>query len=103
MQGTGVTRYVIAAVIVGALFVVLAAQNATTVAVEILPWAFDAPLYAVAVVSFLLGALVAECLAAIWRHRRHRRNREVQELIDLRDDQVGNLLVEEDEPSRIDR
>ncbi|MGN6694927.1 MAG: LapA family protein [Aquihabitans sp.] len=107
IQGTGVTRYIIAAVVLGALFVVLAAQNASDVTVELLPWSFDAPLYAVAIVSLLIGALVAESLAAVWRHRRHQRNRELQELIDLRDDRTGNLAyaddTEADEAQPIDR
>jgi len=104
LTGTGVTRYVIAAVVVGVLFIVLAAQNAGSVTVEILPWSFDAPLSAVAVGSFLIGAFVAESVAGVWRHRRHQRNRERQELSDLRDDRIGDLsYVDEDEPRHVER
>ena len=89
------TRYVVAAIVVAALFVVLAVQNAASVTTHILAWQVDAPLYAVALVSALMGAAVAEGLGTTWRHRRHRRNRERQELIDLRDERIGNLTDDE--------
>ncbi len=70
IAGTGVTRYVVALVIVGFAFVVLAAQNSQRAEVDLLVWDAQPPLYAVAIVSALAGALVAVVGAALWRHRR---------------------------------
>ena len=83
-KGSGVTRYVIAAVALGVVSVVLAAQNSASVPVEVLTWTARPPLYAVAAVSALFGSAVAEIIGGIWRHRRHVRNRERIELSDLR-------------------
>jgi uncharacterized integral membrane protein len=68
--GTGVTRYLVAIVVLALLFVVLAAQNSQRVAVDLFVWQPDPPMYAVAFVSALLGALATIVGSAVWRHRR---------------------------------
>jgi uncharacterized integral membrane protein len=74
--GTGVTRYVVAALVLGVLALVLAIRNSDRAEVDLLVWSGRAPVYAVAFVALLLGAALTSLLTAVWRHRRIRLNRE---------------------------
>lgn len=86
-NGTGVTRYVVAALVVGVLALVLAIRNSERVEVDLLAWSGEAPVYAVAFVAALFGAAITALLTAVWRHRRialNRERRQRTESIDLR-------------------
>lgn len=83
-EPTGVTRYLVGLVILGVIFVVLAAQNSQPTTVDLIVWDATPPVYAVAFVSALIGAAVAAVGASLWRHRRRRHNREQVELDELR-------------------
>lgn len=74
--GTGVTRYVVAALVLGVLALVLAIRNSDRAEVDLLVWSGRAPVYAVAFVALLLGSALTSLLSAVWRHRRIRLNRE---------------------------
>ena len=74
--GTGVTRYVIAAIVVSVLALVLAVRNSDRVEVDLLVWSGEAPVYALAFVALLVGSALTALLTAIWRHRRIALNRE---------------------------
>lgn len=54
----------------------LAAQNSQRVAVDLFVWEPDPPMYAVAFVSALLGAMATIIGSSIWRHRRRQLNGE---------------------------
>ena len=84
-SGTGVTRYVAAALLVAVLAIVLAVRNSDRVEVDLLVWSGEAPLYAVAVVAALLSAVFTALLTAVWRHRRIALNRERRSALDIRD------------------
>jgi uncharacterized integral membrane protein len=77
-------RAAVAAIVLAGVFVVLAAQNSRSVEVHLLLWHLRAPLYGLAVVSALFGALVIEATGGLWRHRRQVRDREHRELLRLR-------------------
>jgi uncharacterized integral membrane protein len=79
-RGTGVTRYVVAVLVLAVLSVVLAIQNSERTDVDLLVWSGEAPVYAVAAIALLIGAAVTAAISAIWRRRRTRHNRELQEL-----------------------
>jgi uncharacterized integral membrane protein len=74
--GTGVTRYVVAALVISVLALVLAIRNSDRTEVDLLVWSGEAPVYAVAFVALLLGAALTALLTAVWRHRRIALNRE---------------------------
>ena len=82
--GTGVTRYVIAALVLAVLAIVLAVRNSDRVDVDLLVWDGRAPLYALAVIAALVGAAFTALLTAVWRHRRIRLNRERRDVVDVR-------------------
>lgn len=84
-SGTGVTRYVVGALLVAVLAIVLAVRNSERVEVDLLVWSGEAPLYAVALIAALLGAAFTALLTAVWRHRRIALNRERRAALDLRD------------------
>jgi uncharacterized integral membrane protein len=94
--GTGVTRYVVAALVVAVLAVVLAVRNSERVEVDLLVWSGRAPLYAVAIIAALLGAAFTALVTAVWRHRRIALNRERRSAVDLR----GRGRERSGEPSR---
>lgn len=77
-------RGAIAAVVLAVVFVILAAQNSGSVDVHLLAWELRTPLYGLAVVSALFGAVVIEASGGLWRHRRQVRDREHRELLQLR-------------------
>ena len=79
--GTGVTRYTVALVILGVLFVVLAAQNTQRAHVDLLVWDANPPVYAIAIVMLLVGALVAVAGSGVWRHRRRKQNAQIAEAV----------------------
>ena len=74
--GTGVTRYVVAVLLVSVLALVLAVRNSDRVEVDLLVWSGEAPVYALAFVALLVGSALTALLSAIWRHRRIALNRE---------------------------
>lgn len=74
--GTGVTRYVVGALVLGVLAVVLAVQNSERAEVDLLVWSGRAPLYALAFIAALVGAAATASVTALWRRRRILRNRE---------------------------
>lgn len=74
--GTGVTRYVVATILVSVLALVLAIRNSDRTEVDLLVWSGEAPVYAVAFVALLLGSAITALLSAVWRHRRIALNRE---------------------------
>ena len=84
-SGTGVTRYIVAALLVALLAIVLAVRNSDRVEVDLLVWSGEAPLYAVAVIAALLSAAFTVLLTAVWRHRRIALNRERRHAVDLRE------------------
>ena len=75
-MGTGVTRYVVAVLLVSVLALVLAVRNSDRVEVDLLVWSGEAPIYALAFVALLVGSALTALLSAIWRHRRIALNRE---------------------------
>lgn len=74
--GTGVTRYIVATILVSILALVLAIRNSDRAEVDLLVWSGEAPVYAVAFVALLLGSALTALLSAVWRHRRIALNRE---------------------------
>jgi uncharacterized integral membrane protein len=80
----GVSRPLVAALALGVLFLILAAQNSTRLHIHLLFWKVSAPTYGLVVTSALLGAAVAESGAAVWRHRRLVHDTERRELDRLR-------------------
>lgn len=87
--GTGVTRYVVAAMVVSVLAIVLAVRNSDRVDVDLLVWSGEAPVYALAFVAALVGGALTALLSAVWRHRRMAVNRERREAVDLRERVAG--------------
>ena len=87
--GTGVTRYIVAVLVLSVLMLVLAVRNSDRVEVDLLVWSGKAPVYALAFVAALLGAAVTALVSSIWRHRRIVLNRErrgsAADLADLRE------------------
>lgn len=79
-RGTGVTRYVVAVLVLAVLSIILAIQNSERADVDLLVWSGEAPVYAVAAIALLIGAAATAAITAIWRRRRIRHNRELQEL-----------------------
>jgi uncharacterized integral membrane protein len=84
----------IAALALAVAFVVLAAQNSRSVDLHLLLWELRTPLYGLAVVSALLGAVVVEASAGLWRHRRQARERDHRELLRLRRSRPGRSGVQ---------
>ena len=79
-----VSGHLVAAVVVGALLVVLAAQNSASAHIHLLFWQVRTPLYGLVVISALFGTAVAVAAGGLWRHRRQLHDDEHRELLQLR-------------------
>ena len=79
-----VSGHLIAAVVVGALLVILAAQNSASAHIHLLFWQVRTPLYGLVVISALFGTAVAVAAGGLLRHRRQVADEEHRELLRLR-------------------
>jgi uncharacterized integral membrane protein len=79
-----ISPHLIAAIVVGVLIVVLAAQNSASAHIHLLFWQVRTPLYGLVVISALFGAAVAVAAGGLWRHRRRDHDDERRELVRLR-------------------
>jgi len=71
-ESSGVAAGVISLLIVGALIVVIVAQNSDDVPFELLWWSVNAPLAVLLLGAALLTFVVDQCVGVIWRRRRRR-------------------------------
>lgn len=72
--GTGTLRRYVGVVVLAALAVIVLAQNTEKTTVEILFWDLEGPRFVVLAAALLVGALLGELGAALWRRRRRRAN-----------------------------
>lgn len=72
VAGTGTLRRYLGVVVLTALAVVVLAQNTEKTTVELLFWDLDGPRFVVLAAALLIGALLGELGAALWRRRRRR-------------------------------
>lgn len=68
--GTGVTKWIVAMLILGLVVVVVLAQNTGRTRLNLLWGGIDAPLFAILLLVGLGFAVLTELGSLLWRHRR---------------------------------
>ena len=68
--GDGVSRPLIAALVMVALVLVLAIQNSEKIHLHLLFWTVTTPAFGLVAISGVLGAAVGWAVVTLWRHRR---------------------------------
>ena len=70
--GTGFFWGLLVGVLLGAMVIVLAAQNTDATTVRFLGWRVEAPLFLLVLGSVAVGAFLGQVVAAIYRFRRRK-------------------------------
>lgn len=73
-QGTGVTKWTVATLVLGLIVVVVLAQNTGRTRLNLLWGGVDAPLFAILLLVGLGFAALTELGSLLWRHRRRARS-----------------------------
>jgi len=72
-RGTGVTKWMVATLVLGLVTVVVLAQNTGRTRLNLLWGGIDAPLFAILLLVGLGFAVLTELGSLLWRHRRRTR------------------------------
>lgn len=72
VRGTGVTKWTVAALLLGLVVVIVLAQNTRLTRLNLLWGGVDAPLFAILVLSGIGFAVLTELGTLVWRHRRRK-------------------------------